>query len=570
MKRLLYFGSFIVIAALLSSCGGLNKMKKDAGNISYQVTPKVLEAHGGKVAVSITGQFPEKYFNKNALVEATPVLVYEGGETAFPSVTLQGEKVEANNKSISYAGGKFDYSGEVDFTDAMRKSELMLRVKATLKGTSVDFDPVKLADGVIATSTLVEKMPRPIIMKDNFKRIVPESKMADINFIINRYNLRRKELSAEDVKMLFDFVKAANEAPNMEFVGTEIHGYASPDGKYDFNEKLSQNRADVVDKYIQREYKRAKVEAVNKESFISEKSTAEDWEGFKKLVQNSSIADKELILRVLSMYSDPEVREKEIRNMAEAFEVLKDDILPKLRRSDIQVNVNKIGFSDDEILKYIESNPDTLGIEEMLYAASLTDDAATQLKYYQTALKHYPQCLRAANNIGATLLKMGKVSEAREALLKAQNMKDIDLVKNNLGFCELLDGNLDKATEYFTSMEKPTPESNFGMGTIAIINGKYQDAVNFFGNEPSLNNALAKLLNGDATGAKNMLDGWDHECKHVDYLKAVIGARLGNEDYMFNNLKLAVQKDASLKDKIKTDMEFGKYFENDTFKSIVE
>lgn len=570
MKRLSYLGSFIVIAALLSSCGGLNKMKKEAGNISYQVTPKVLETHGGKVAVSITGQFPEKYFNKNAIVEATPVLVYEGGETAFPSVTLQGEKVEANNQQISFAGGKFDYSGEVDFTDAMRKSELMLRVKASLKGTSVDFDPVKLADGVIATSTLVKKMPRPIIMKDNFKRIIPDAKMADINFIINRYNLRKSELSAEDVKMLLDFVKKANEAPNMEFVGTEIHGYASPDGPLDFNAKLSQKRSDVVDNFVQRSYKKDRVEAVNKENFISEKSTAEDWEGFKKLVQNSTISDKELILRVLSMYSDPEVREKEIRNMAEAFEVLKEDILPKLRRSEIQVNVNKIGFSDDEILNYIESNPDTLGIEEMLYAATLTDDLNKQLKFYQTALNKVPKCIRAANNIGATLLKLGKVSEARDALVKAQGMKDLDVVKNNLGFCELLDGNLDKASEYFTAMEKPTPESNFGLGTIAIIKGNYADAVNFFGNEPSLNNALAKLLNGDVNGAKNLLDGWDHECKYVDYLKAVLGARLGNEDYMFNNLKLAVQKDAALKDKMKTDMEFAKYFENDTFKSIVE
>ncbi|NOY36259.1 MAG: OmpA family protein [Chlorobi bacterium] len=570
MKRLSYFGSFILVAAFLSGCGGLNKMKKDAGNISYQVTPKVLEAHGGKVAVSITGQFPEKYFNKNAIVEATPVLVYEGGETAFPSVTLQGEKVEANNKSISFAGGKFDYSGEVDFKDAMRVSELMLRVKASMKGTSVDFDPVKLADGVIATSTLVMKMPKPIFMKDNFKRIIPEDKMADINFIINRYNLRKSELKAEDVQALLDFVKAANEAPNMEFTSTEIHGYASPDGKYDFNAKLSQERADAVDKYMQREYKRAKVEAVNKESFISEKSTAEDWDGFKKLLENSTIKDKDLILRVLSMYSDPEVREKEIRNMAEAFEVLKKSILPELRRSQIQVNVNKIGFSDEEILNYIESNPDTLGIEEMLYAATLTDDAARQLKFYQTAFAKYPQCIRAANNVGATFLKMGKVAEAKDALMKAKALKDIDIVKNNLGFCELLDGNLDKATEYFTSMQKPTPESNFGLGTIAIIKGNYQDAVNFFGNEPSLNNALAKLLNDDATGAKNLLDGWDHECKHVDYLKAVIGARLGNEDYMFNNLKLAVQKDAKMKDQIKTDMEFGKYFENDTFKSIVE
>ena len=568
MKRLIYVSLVIASAAMFSSCAGLNKMKKEAGNISYQVTPKVLEEHAGKVKVSITGQFPEKYFNKKATVTATPVLVYNGGEKAYTPVTLQGESVQANNKTISYTGGKFSYNGVIDFSDSMRISHLVLRATASIKNKSVDFDPVALADGVIATPTLVKKKAMPIYIPDHYQRIVPKSGEADIHFVINRYNIRRSEMKAKDVLDLFTFIQNLAVVPNLKYTGTVIHGYASPDGPYKFNDKLSKKRADVVDKRMKKALKADRVMPKG-EAKIDESSTAEDWEGFKKLVSASNIKDKDLILRVLSMYSDPEVRDKEIKNISEAWDQLKKDILPKLRRSVIRVNANQVGLSDDEILTYIETKPDTLSLEAMLHAGSLVKDLDKKLKYYKMAFDKEPRCIRAINNIGAVYLAMGKVDDAEAALKKAQAIKDIDPVKNNLGFVELLKGNLDKATEYFTSMQNPTRESNFGLGTIAIIHGKYQDAVNYFGTNPSFNAALAKLLAGDVQGAKNMLDGM-HVCKWVDYLKAVVGARLGNEDYMFNNLKLATQEDAKLKELAKTDMEFAKYFENDKFKAIVQ
>ena len=377
MKRIIYVFLIVLSAVALSSCAGINKMKKDAADVSYQVKPSPLEEHGGKVAVTVKGVFPEKYFNKKAILTVTPELVYKDGETAFDPVVLQGEKVQENNKVINYSGGNFNYSGVIDYKDAMRKSELMLRATATLKSKTVDFDPLKLADGVIATPTLVKKMPHPVILPDNYQRIVPETKEADIKFVINRYNIRNSQLKKEDVTNLLNFVKEVAQAPNLEFTGSEIHGYASPDGPLDFNDKLSKKRAGVVDKYMGKKFKKAKV--VEDVSKIQEHSTAEDWEGFKQLVQASDLKDKDLILRVLSMYSDPDVREKEIKNMAEAYNELKTGILPELRRSVIRVNVNKIGFSDEEIVKYMDSNPDTLGIEAMLHAATLTDDPATQL-----------------------------------------------------------------------------------------------------------------------------------------------------------------------------------------------
>lgn len=570
MKKVSYFVSLVLTVALLSGCGGINKMLKEAGSVNYQVEPEILETHGGEIAITIKGSFPESYFNKKATLKAVPVLVYEGGETEFEPVTLQGENIEANNEVIKFSGDNFTYSAKIAFKEEMKVSELIFKSTASMKGKSVALPDVKLADGVIATSTLTEKHGHPILIEDAFKRVIPESKEADIHYVINRAYVRGSELKAEDIAALKAYLKEAKEKVNYEFAGTEIFAFASPDGPLDLNEELSGKRAETAKKFFSRELKKAKVDAAAEEDFLKIVTIAEDWDGFKELMEKSDIQDKDLILRVLSMYSDPVVREKEIKNMSEAFEVLKDDILPKLRRSKLIVNVNVIGFSDEEILNYIESNPDTLGLEEMLYAATLTKDTEKQLKYYEMASEKDPKCFRAANGMGYTLMKMGKIEESKAAFEKAQELHEGDYAKNNLGFVALVEGDLDKAQEYFTSMEKATDESNFGLGTISLFHGNYQDAVNYFGTTPSFNAALAKLLNGNTTGAKNTLEAIDHDCVWKDYLLAVIGARTDNEQDVFDHLKAAVAANEEIKGLAKTDVEFGKYFENATFKSIVE
>jgi len=569
MKKLNYLTILLLALFALSSCGGINKMKKEASSVNYEVTPKILEAHGGEVAFTVKGVFPEKYFSKKAVVEATPVLVYENGETAFSSVTLQGEKIQANNKEIAYVeGGSFTHSDKVAYKEDMKKSELILRITASQGSKSVDFDPVKLADGVIATSTLVQKKPKPILVGDKFQRIVPDEKTAAIMFLINRADLRKSELTKEEIKLLEDYMKEVTEAENKVFKGINIDAYASPDGPYDFNEDLAERRKQAANNYLERMMKKHNIEVEN--ASFALKSTAEDWEGFKKLMEASDIPDKDLILRVLSMYSDPVVREREIRNMAATFEILKDDILPKLRRSELDVNVNVIGYSDEEILDYIDSQPDLLGLEEILYAAKLTEDPAKKVKIYQYAGERYPECFRAFNGEGCYQLKLGNLDEAEAAFNKAKALQDNDVVKNNLGFTALLKGETEKAEDLFSALEKPTYETQYGLGTIAIMKGNYDDAKNFLKDKPSYNLALATLLDGDAAAAKNILGNVDSDNAWVYYLKAVTGARLGDEDFMTNNLRLAVAQNAQLKDYAKTDMEFYRYFENDTFKSIVE
>ncbi len=570
MKKITSYFILILAAFLISSCSGLNKMKKEAGDIKYEVTPKVLEAHGGMVNVTIKGTFPEKYFNKKATIEAAPVLTYAGGETPFEKVqVLQGEKVQANNKVITYTGGDFTYTAAIPYKDAMRISELVLRTKATLGKKSLDFEPVKLADGVIATSTLAMVHARPIIMKDNYIRITPESKIAAIQYLINQSDIRNSELKKDDIKLLTEYINQVVSDENRKLKGTVVSSYASPDGGLTLNEKLSANRGKSADKYIKKEFK--KIEAAKTDGFFDEKTTAEDWEGFKAEVENSSIQDKDLILRVLSMYSDPDVREKEIKNMSAAYESLKTDILPKLRRSKLIVNVDKIGRSDDEILAQIKSDPKVLGIEELLYAGTLTKDANEKLQFYKAAAEVFPKCIRAHNNVGSTLLDLGKADEALASFEKAKAIENNDVVKNNMGFAYLLKGDNAKAEELFNSMTAATPESKWGLGVIAIAKGEYDKAVNFFGSEPCYNNALALVLKGDVNKAKTMLDNMEMcKCGKPSYLKAIIGARLDDKTYMLNGLKEAIGFKPEMKAAAKTDMEFAKFFADDAFKALVQ
>jgi tetratricopeptide (TPR) repeat protein len=570
MKKISSYFILILAAILVSSCSGLNKMKKNAGLIKYDVVPKVLEAHAGAVNVEITGSFPASYFDKKTTLTATPVLTYANGETAFKEVKVQGESVQENNQVITYNGGNFKYTASVPYKDDMRVSQLMLRAKAVRGTKSLDFDPVKLADGVIATSTLVNEHAKSIAMKDNYVRIVPESEAADINYLINQFDIRSTELKAEDIAALKDYIKNVAADANRQFKGVGISSYASPDGPTPLNTKLSGNRGTTADKFLKKEFD--KIDAAKAAGFFDEKTTPEDWEGFKTEVEKSTIQDKDLILRVLSMYSDPDVREKEIKNMAAAYEVLKTDVLPKLRRSKFLVNVDKIGRSDEQILAQAKSDPSVLSLEELLYAGTLTKDANEQLAFYQAALKANPTCIRAANNIGYALMSLGKTDEAIAAYEVAKGINNNDVVKNNLGFCYLVKGDIPKAKELFTSMTAATPESKWGLGVIAITEGKYDDAVNYFGTEPCFNLALAQLLKKDVNKAKVTLDSAGEMCPdgRGQYLKAVVGARLDDRNYMLNGLRDAVAKKADWKAYAKTDLELAKFWNDDTFKSIVQ
>jgi len=568
MKNFTRLFVILLAAVLMSGCSSLDKMKKNANLVQYEITPKVLETHAGIVAAQVKATYPEKYFDKNTTLKVTPVLVYEGGETAFDELLFaQGEKVLANNKPVAWTGGTVNWSGDVNYVPEMKVSEFLLRVEAERKGKTLAFDPIKLADGVIATSTLVENHPMPISLKDNYQRIVPEQKMADILYNINRADIRPAELKAADIQALKDYIGLAMQNERVEVKAVTNSSYASPDGPLTLNEKLSEQRGKAAEKYLQKEYK-AMPELTQ---LFTTQTTAEDWEGFKALVQESSVADKELILRVLSMYQDPVVREQEIKNMSAAYEALAEEILPQLRRSKLTVDVNLIGLSDEEILNAIKTDPSVLSLEQMLYAATLTQDPAEMLKYYQLAAEKEPKCFRAWNNIGWALLHLGKTDEAITALEKAKALKNDDTVKNNLGFAALLKGDIKASAEYFNSMSAATPESKYGLGTIAIIEGKYDQAVNMLGDKPTMNLALAQLLKGDFSKAKTTMDAVAPcKCGAPSYLKAVIAARQDNKDAALNSLREAIGYNSDWKNYAMTDLEFSKYFTDEAFIALTK
>ena len=548
-------------------------MVENASSVSYEVNPSPLEVHAGQVEVTVNAKYPEKFFNKKAIVDVTPVLKYDDGQTEFESITLQGESVEANNKVIPFAGGEMSYGPKkIAYTDAMLKSDLMIEMSAKVGDNEpVEIPGIKIASGVIATSTLVEVDPKTVSVGDNFERITPEQYEADIYYVINKYDVRNSELKSEDVKEFGADIAAAKADDRVKIKGAKISAYASPDGAVDLNTKLSGNRGTSAEKYLKKTLKKLKVDEAEQSEFLKVVSTAEDWDGFQKLMEQSNIKDKELILRVLSMYSDPVVREKEIKNIAEAFEEIKVEVLPKLRRSQMYIDVDKVGYSDAEIDSIFDADPDTLNVEEILYAATLTKDMDRKLAIYQKAAANFPDCFRAKNNVGYVYMQMGKTAEAKTAFEEAQALKDNDVVKNNLGAVALVEGDLATAEDLFTAAMGAGDIVNYNLGIIKIKQADYAEAVNYFGNTPSFNAALAQLLNGDTERAISTLGELsDSDDAMVYYLKAVAGARAGRLEVVVAGLRKAVELDPTLKAYAKKDAEFRIFMAQEGFTGIVE
>lgn len=558
---------FVLALIVLSSCGGLNKMRNNAANVRYDVTPEVLEAHAGEVEVTIRGTYPAKYFNKRAVLELTPVITYPGGQTALSSITLQGENVRDNNQVVNFSGGSFSYKDKVPFNDNMRVSELVVRVNAQLRNNELEFDPLKIADGVIATSELVVVNPKPVKVGDNFKRIVPETKESAIFYVINRADVRQSELRSEQMQAFREYLDKAVEDERIDIKNVGINAYASPDGPIDFNVSLSTQRKETSDRVLTSELTRVKLE--KKDNFYNARALGEDWDGFKELMEGSTIRDKELILRVLSMYSDPVVREREIKNISAAYTEIADKILPQLRRSVLAINVDLIGYTDDELVQIYGMAPARLNLEEMLYTATLFSDPSQQYQVYQRTSQRFPECFRAFNSMGVVLVELDNVAAAKDAFLRAQKLANNDVIKNNLGAIALMEGNVVQAEEYLASVASPTAETNYNLGILAIKKADYAKAASHLGNTPEVNTALVKMLQNSNDDALRILNNIQQPDAMAFYLRAIIGARKQDSKMLLDNLRTAVSRNASLKEHAKTNMEFGRYFQDSTFASIV-
>lgn len=561
----------LLAAVVMSSCGGLNKMKDTAKTVSYTVTPNPLEVKAGQVSVSVEGKYPAKFFNKKAVLVITPVLKYNGGEVALKPTTIQGESVQANDKVIKYAeGGSFSYTDVIPYKPEIESSELEVRVKASIgKKTAIDFPSAKIADGVIATELLVVKDARPIMVGDKFQHSSAEKIETDIKYAINQADIRPAELKKEDAKKFQQTLAAIEADPKKEIKNIELASAASPDGPLAENSKLAEKRKTSASSYFTKTFKKEKL-TKPKDELFTYLVTAEDWDGFKKALEASDVKDKELILRVLTMYSDPEVREKEIKNISAAYDDLKVKILPQLRRSKLAINVTVNGKTDQELTALAQSKPDSLKLEELLYAANLSTDLNAKLTIYQAAANKYPSDFRAKNNCGYIYIKLNKMAEAKASFEAAKAVEDNNVVKNNLGVIALSEGDVTKAEELFTAAMGAGDEVNYNLGIINIIKGKYPEAINYFGNANEANAALAKLLNKSNDQALSTLNGVKSEDAIVYYLRAIVGARTQNTDLLFTNLRIAVGKSAELKANAAKDLEFAKYFQDATFKSTIQ
>lgn len=571
----------VLATIILASCSGLNKMKKNAGQIQYRVNPVVLESHGGKVDFSIDTRYPSKYFNKKATIVATPELKYAGGATTLTPAAVQGENVKANNKVISYNGGNVSVKEGIAYKPEMAKSELYMNVTASKGKKKVDFTPVKIATGVLATSENVVNYPKPILGVrreanttgqydpniDPFQRIVPDEMMADIHYQINKSEVRKEEIAAKDVADLEEYTKKANADEKVDLKRVEVAAYASPDGTIDLNTELAAKRKESSTEFLAKKLKEAGVDIE-----LKTKYTPEDWDGFKALMEKSNIKDKDLILRVLSMYNDPEVREREIKNLSEAFSGVADEILPQLRRAKMTTSVDLIGKTDEELKALAKSNPASLNPAELLYAATLFESLDEQLEVYNSFIKVYPNDWRGSNNAGFILVKQGKYDEAKPLFEKAETqMNNEPIIKNNIGAVALKNGDVKNAETLFGAASGAGNEVNYNLGIVSMKKGEYDKAAKYLIKDADVNSALAKMMTGNNGGALEDLEAYDNpDCFMKEYLKAVIGARTARENLLFESLEKACKINPDMKAKASNDMEFAKYFENPKFKEITK
>ncbi len=546
----------LALLLALPGCGGLGKMEKAIEELNISMDPEPLIMRGGEVELSLSGTFPEKYFAKKAIIEATPVLVWDGGEAAFKTQGFQGEDAAGNYTLVPFKSAKsFDYNATIAYQEGMEDgARLELRISGTMGSKSMDFAAVVLGDGVITTPNWVQSDDRFVMGEDAFQRLVSYTQQAEINYEYNQSRVRSGELRDSDMTEMKEFVSFAAAHDSVMLKGTNVSAYASPEGEITLNEDLALERAESANAALASLLKRAKINV--EDGFYGNSPKGEDWEGFQTMMRASDIEDKDLILRVLSMYSDKNRREEEIKNIAKTYKEIEKDILPALRRSMITLNYDIEGYSDEELIALAMDNPDTLTVEEVLYAATLFEDNADKLKVYAAASRVHSGDWRGPNNEGVCLMEMGKLNQAADRFMAADERGDSPIINNNLGAVARMKGNLEDAKRLLASASGAGDAVKYNKGILAIQEGNYGQAVSSFSGENTVNAALAKLLNGDANGAKTILNNADDDSAVAHYVMAIANARLGNSADAKQHRDMAVQKDAGLSSKASADLEF--------------
>ena len=536
---------------MFTSCSKLGALSAD----NFNVTPNPLETQAGTVPATINGHFPEKYMKKKAVVEVVPELRYSNGEVVQgASATFQGEKVLGNDQTISYRTGG-NYTMKTNFAYANdNKADMYLTFNARIGKKVKQVPDVKVAEGIIATSELYKKTltsAQAALAPDAYQRINKQKQEANIKFLIQQANLRKSELKNNSVQEFVKMLQKINaDREGLALENVEVSAYASPDGGFSINDKLANQRQKVSEQYVNQELKKIKMDAN-----VDAKYTAQDWDGFQELVKTSNIQDKEVILRVLSMYKDPEEREQQIKNISSAFRELADGILPQLRRARLTINYETIGRSDEQILQQLNDDATRLSVEEMLYGAALKQSLSEKEAVYKKTTEVYPNDARAYNNIATIQYALGNYDAAKQYVQKAQSVAaNLPEANANLGMLALQAGDVKTAEQYIANA---TGANGLGevLGNLHLAQGNYAQAEQDFAETYSNSAALAQILNKNYASAAATLKYIKNADAVTDYLKAVLAARTGNVTDAAEALRSALAKDPSFADYAAKDLE---------------
>ena len=546
--------SILFFGVLISGCG-LTKMTSKYNMVMYTVTPPILQVHGGKVALQIDGNIPEKYFHKNATVDFTPILKSENSEATFKTITLQGEEASGGQTTISYAaGGRFTYKDEINYSDEMMNSDLEIKAVAKLKDDAEPLGPITIAKGVIATSERVQNTEEMAIAHHGYEKETILSEFATIYFLVNQSAIRTSEKSDEDMQKLKEFAKLGYKTQSIE-----IKSFASPEGTVDANDDVSERRSKSTVRYTKQILKRLKLDGANNEELYTNISYGEDWDGFNRLMKASDIQDKKRVLNIVNSVQDPEKREQAIRDIAELYDAIDKNILPQLRKAQISILSYQPKRTDENKAALSISNPDSLDLNELLFSATLTDDKGAKMKIYNTEVNLHNDW-RACNNIACIYIAENNLDDANKWLDKAFKITgDQSDVLSNYGIVAARKGNLSKAQQFFNQAN--TSEHN--QAILNIRQGKYAKAERYFKNASTHNATLSKLLNGN--NSSNCTDN----TAACYYLNAIVGARSANMQMLTNNLSKAIAADASYKQEAAKDLEFINYRENQEFNTLI-
>jgi len=547
------FFSLLVVITFLTSCG-LSNMSSKYETVAITVTPPTLQAHAGKVGVTIDASFPEKYFAKSSTVEFTPVLISSEGENKFKSITIQGEEASGGEATIFYTtGGRFSYQDEMPYTNDMMESTLELRAVGKSKDKELVFTPRTVAKGVMATSTRVQNTEDLAFAKSNYEKETILEESAIIYFLVNQSNIRTTEKSDDDIKRLEEFASMGNKTHSIE-----VKSYASPEGSVDLNDNVSDKRAASTLRYAKRILKKVKLNGFDNNDLYTEISEGEDWEGFNKLMRSSEIKDRRRITKIVNSVEDLEKREQAIRDMAEIYDAIEKDVLPQLRKAKITVRSFEPKRTDEEILELAQNNPQELDVKELLYSASLVEEANDKAAIFNTASQLHNDW-RGYNNTACLMLSNNKIEEAKDYLNKAKSLdKNASSVQNNQAVIAAWEGNLGQAKNLYN---KSATQKNKAL--LDLRSANYKKASRFFKNKNTHNAALAKMLNGQNSTC-------NENTASCNYLNAISYARSANESMLIKSLKSAINKDSNYKNEAKIDLEFVNFRDSENFISLTK